>query len=122
MIVIESINHVTITVSDLEKSILFYKDIFDFEVIEKYSDSGQAFIRMGDILILLNEIKKYQADENSKNSISFYIDEEDFDDAIEEIKELKLEIVYGPENLRKGRSLIFIDPDGNRIELSYPKI
>ena len=49
MIVIESLNHITITVSDLERSVKFYRDLFDFDVIENISNSGQAFLRMGDI-------------------------------------------------------------------------
>lgn len=122
MIVIESINHVAITVSNLEKSIQFYRDMFDFEVVEKYNTSGQAFLRMGEILLSLNEEEGYTCPDESKNCISFYVDEEDFDDAIDEINELEIEIVSGPENKRYGRSLVFLDPDGNRIELSYPKI
>ncbi len=122
MIVIESINHVAITVSNLDKSIQFYRDLFDFEVIEKLSTSGQAFLKMGDILLALNEEEGYTCSADSKNSISFYVDEQDFDDALDELEDLNIEIVYGPENIRGGRVLIFVDPDGNRIELSYPKI
>ena len=122
MIVIESINHVAITVSNLDKSIQFYRDLFDFEVIEKLSTSGQAFLKMGDILLALNEEEGYTCPADLKNSISFYVDEQDFDDALDELEDLNMEIVYGPENIRGGRVLIFLDPDGNRIELSYPKI
>lgn len=122
MIVIESINHVGITVSDLEKSIQFYKDLFDFEVIENISNSGQAFLKMGDILLSLVEVKGYTNSKDSKNCISFYVDEQDFDDAIDEIEEMGLTIVSGPENIRKGQRVVFADPDGNLIELAYPKI
>ena len=44
MIVIESINHIGITVNDLEQSIRFYRDLFDFEVIDKLSASGVALL------------------------------------------------------------------------------
>jgi len=122
MIVIESVNHIGITVSDLERSIRFYKDLFDFDVIENISNSGQAFLKMGDILLSLTEIKGYKNSSDSKSCISFYVDEEDFDDAIDEIEEMELEVVAGPENIRKGQRVVFADPDGNLIELSYPKI
>lgn len=122
MIVIESLNHISLTVSDLEKSVKFYKELFDFEVIEQISGKGQAFLRMGDILISLNEVDGYKSQQNSKNCITFYIDEEDFEDAIDELKDNEIKIIYGPENIRNGQSVIFLDPDGNHIELAYPKI
>lgn len=121
MIVIESINDIGITVSDLDKSIEFYKELFDFEVIDKKTE-GQVYMRMGDIIICLYEVKGYQNQQGCKNRISFYVDEEDFDDALDEIEELEIEIVYGPENIRNGRSVVFLDPDHNQIEISYPKI
>jgi len=122
MIVIESVNHIGITVSDLDKSIKFYKELFDFDVIDNISNTGQAFLKMGDILLSLVEVKGYKNSSDSKNCISFYVDEEDFEDAFDEIEETGIEIVLGPENIRKGQRLVFADPDGNHIELSYPKI
>lgn len=122
MIVIESVNHIGITVSDLDKSIKFYKELFDFDVIENISNSGQAFLKMGDMLISLVEVKDYKSSSDSRNCISFYVDEEDFEDAIDEIEDTGIEVVFGPENIRKGQRIVFADPDGNHIELSYPKI
>ncbi|PKL38115.1 MAG: hypothetical protein CVV44_13185 [Spirochaetae bacterium HGW-Spirochaetae-1] len=122
MIVIESINNIGLTVSNLEKSIEFYKDLFDFEVVEKLSNAGQAFIKMGDMVIALNEVEGYNCPEDAGYAISFYVDEEDFEDALDELEELEITIVFGPENIRNGQSVVFLDPDGNKIELSYPKI
>ena len=122
MIVIESINNVGITVSDLEQSISFYKDLFDFEVVEKYSNAGRAYIRMGDMIIAMTEVSGYQNTEDSGYAVSFFVDEEDFEDALDELEELEIEIVYGPENIRNGQAVVFADPDGNKIELAYPKI
>ncbi len=122
MIVIESVNHIGITVSDLDKSIKFYKELFDFDVIDNISNTGQAFMKMGDILLSLVEVKGYKCSSESKSCISFYVDEEDFEDAFDELEETGIEIVFGPENIRKGQRVVFADPDGNHIELSYPKI
>jgi len=122
MIVIESVNHIGLTVSDLERSIKFYRDMFDFEVIDKLSTAGVAYLKMADIVIGLYEVGKYSANGDSNNKISFYVDEEDFDDAVEELRELETKIVHGPENIRYGQSVVLLDPDGNQIELSYPKI
>ena len=120
MIVIESINHFGLTVSNLENAIKFYKELFDFEIAE--SNTREAFIKEGDILICLNEEENYKNQEGTKNRICFFIDEDDFEDAIDELKEKDIPIIYGPENIRKGQSVIFLDPDGNQIELCYPKL
>ncbi len=122
MIVIEGINHIGLTVSNLDKSIQFYRDLFDFEVIEKMGSSGIAFLRMGDIIIGLYEDEDYKNSTDTKNRLSFFVDEEDFDDAIDELESAEIEIIYGPENIRGGQLLVFVDPDGNQIELSYPKV
>ncbi|MBN2402630.1 MAG: VOC family protein [Spirochaetes bacterium] len=120
MIVIESISYLGLTVTNLENSIKFYRDLFDFEVIE--NNSNQAFIKEGDIIISLNEAEKYKSQEESKNRVSFIVDEDDFEDAVDELNEKNIPIVSGPENIRKGRSVVFLDPDGNQIELCYPKL
>lgn len=121
MIVIESINHIGITVSDLNASIEFYKDLFDFEVTDK-STQGHAYLKMGDIVLSLFEVTGYKNQADSKSRISFYVDEEDFDDALDELEDSGIEIVHGPENIRNGKSVVFLDPDRNQIELSYPRL
>jgi catechol 2,3-dioxygenase-like lactoylglutathione lyase family enzyme len=120
MIVIESINYLGLTVSNLENSIKFYRELFDFEVIE--NNSGQALIKEGDIIISLYEAEKFKNSGDAKNRVSFIVDEDDFEDAVDELKEKEIPIVSGPENIRKGQSVTFLDPDGNQIELCYPKL
>ncbi len=122
MIVIEDIDHIGLTVSNLDASIEFYKDIFDFEIVEKLPNARQAFLRVSGIMLGLYEVEGYSNPQNSKNHLSFYVDEEDFDDAVDEIRERDIPIVFGPENIRKGQSVVFLDPDGNQIELCYPRM
>jgi catechol 2,3-dioxygenase-like lactoylglutathione lyase family enzyme len=122
MIVIESINHIGVTVSNLEESVKFYKELFDFDVIDKASGPGLTFLRVTDITLGLYEVPGFKNPETAKGRISFYVDEEDFEDAVDEIQEREIEIVFGPENIRKGKTVVFLDPDGNQIELSYPMV
>ena len=120
MIVIESINHLGLTVSNLENSIKFYKDLFDFEVME--NNAKQAYIKEGDIIISLHEEENYKGQGDTKNRVSFTVDEDDFEDAVDELKAKNIPIIFGPENIRKGQMIVFLDPDGNQIELCYPKL
>ena len=122
MIVIESIDHIGITVSNLDRSIEFYRELCDFEVVEKMSNAREAFIKVGEIMIGLFEIEGYQNQPGTKNHVSLFLDEEDFDDAVDELRENDITIVFGPDNLRGGKSVVFLDPDGNQIELCYPRM
>lgn len=120
MIVIESVGHIGISVSNLEEAIKFYKDLFDFEIIEKEGSQNVAMMRVGDITIGLYEVKGYRCDEKSQTRISFNVDEEDFEDAVDEIEARGIPVLYGPEELKRGKTVIFADPDGNKIEISSP--
>ena len=122
MIVIESVNHIGLAVSNMENSSKFYKELFDFEVIDKYSTPDQTVMKMGDIILTLYQTEGYKAGKDAKTSFSFFVDEEDFDDAVDELEESDIKIVFGPENIRKGKTVVFADPDGNKVELSYPRI
>ena len=122
MIIIESVNAVGLTVSDLERSIAFYKDLFDFDLIEKLSNAGTAYLKIGEMILALTEKSGFAASAESGSVVSFFVDEGDFEDSVDELEELGIPVVYGPENIRGGQVLVFSDPDGNRIELAYPKI
>jgi len=119
MIVIERVGHIGLNVSNLDDSLNFYQELFDFEVVERINNSNNAYIRVGDILICLYEVDGYRDQKGVKNRISFFIDDDDFDDALDELKEREISIVFGPENLKDGRRIVFLDPDKNEIELCY---
>jgi len=120
MIVIESVGHIGISVSNLEEATKFYKDLFDFEIVEKEGSQNVAMMRVGDITIGLYEVKGYRCDEKSQTRISFNVDEEDFEDAVDEIEARGIPLIFGPEESKRGKTVIFADPDGNKIELSSP--
>ena len=73
MIIIEGLNHIDLTVSSLDRSIEFYKDLFDFEVIDKLSTTDMAFMKMADFIVCLHEVEGYQNQEDVKNRICFYV-------------------------------------------------
>jgi catechol 2,3-dioxygenase-like lactoylglutathione lyase family enzyme len=122
MIVIESIDHIGLSVSKLETSIEFYKELFDFEVIDKISNAQEAFMKVGEIIIGLFEVSGYKNQKGTKNHISLFVDEQDFDDVVDELREKNIPIIFGPETIRNGKSVIFLDPDDNQIELCYPRM
>ena len=75
---------------------------------------GTAVLQVGEIRLRL-----VSGDKGEKGSgyVAFYVDEEDFEDALEEVDEAELEVVSGPESIKGGKRIIIADPDGNRIAL-----
>lgn len=122
MVVIEGINYIGVNVSNLDASVKFYRDLFDFDVVDKYSVPGITFMKVADMILGLYESAGYSASDTAKSPLAFFVDEEDFEDALDELEERGIDIVSGPENLRGGKKVVFCDPDGNKIELSYPKL
>ncbi len=121
MIIIEGLDHPTLTVSDLEYSIQFYEENFDFEMVYKDEETGKVFLGVNDILLGLVEEKEFRAPAIQKNRLTFFLDPEDFPDVLEEIEKSSLEVVEKHINQRRGESIVIKDPDGYQIEIGYPK-
>ena len=119
MIVLESLDHISLGSSDLKKSIEFYVDVLDFEVAEE--TDRFAILQLDHFSLRLNHIDGYvcQQDNPSAFSLSFIVDVDDFTNAIAELEEKKIQIVVGPVVIEGGESMIIRDPDGNWIELFY---
>jgi len=116
MIIIETIDHISLSVSDIEKSIEFYRENFGFDLTEHASGSPEAFLQVADIKLRLFREESGKVAKTG-GYVAFYVDEEDFEDAIDEIEDSELEIISGPENIRNGKKVVISDPDGNKIAL-----
>ncbi|MCZ8156629.1 MAG: VOC family protein [Leptospira sp.] len=114
MIIVEGIGHVNIPVSQLEASIEFYREIFDFEVETK--KESEAILSLDSFKIRL--VQSAPKDQ-SMPVISFVMDVDDFTEAISELEEKNVKIVRGPEGTENGESLTFADPSQNLIEIYY---
>jgi metallothiol transferase len=116
MIVLEGLNYFGITVSDIDRSVEYYRTMFDFEFLDRISDENQAFVKMGDEIISL-----IKGDGGSQvGRLSFTVDEGDFDDIIDEIEQNEYQLKSEPDE--DNGILILLDPDGNEIELTIRKI
>ncbi|TGL60302.1 VOC family protein [Leptospira ognonensis] len=114
MIIVEGIGHVNIPVSQLEASIEFYREIFDFEVETK--KETEAILSLDSFKIRLVQTAPK---DQSMPVISFVMDVDDFTEAISELEEKNVKIVKGPEGTENGESLTFSDPSQNLIEIYY---
>jgi len=117
---VKGFNHVTIRVSDLEKSLGFYRDLLGMKLVHR--GKTDAYLEWGTAWVALVE-KKAQAGDQGGDSgfgvdhVAFSIDEEDFDEAARRLEESGVPIVRGPVRRGVGRSINFLDPDGTQLEL-----
>ena len=125
MIKVLGIDHAAISVKKLDKSLEFYTKVLGLQITEReYSKPGiEYFLDCGSSLIGL-----IQGDEKEGkhllqdgglggNHVSFRVKTKDFDRIVEEVKERKIPITFMKKR-EKSWSLYFLDPDGNKLEIT----
>ncbi|MDX8046616.1 metallothiol transferase FosB [Gracilibacillus sp. S3-1-1] len=114
---IKGINHVCFSVSDLEKSLKFYQDVFDAKVLVK--GKSTAYFDLAGYWFALNVEKDIPRNEiqHSYTHMAFSIDESEFNQAVEKLKQLRVNILHGRvRDEQDRRSIYFTDPDGHKFE------
>ena len=125
MIRVNGIDHVALSVRNLEKSLEFYTKVLGLKITEReYSKPGiEYFLDCGTSLIGLiqgdpsGEKHLLQDSGLGGNHVSFRVDTKDFDRIVEEIKRLEITITFHKKR-EKSWSLYFLDPDGNKLEIT----
>ena len=118
---IEGISHITLIVSDLQRSAEMLEKIFFAEEIyssgeQQYSLSKEKFFLIAGVWLVLMEGE--QLSERGYNHIAFKISEADVDFYIARISEHGLEIKPPrPRVSGEGQSLYFYDYDNHLFEL-----
>ena len=114
---IEGINHFLFSVSNLEISIKFYKEVFDAKLLVKGRNT--AYFDLNGIWLALNVEEDIPRNEitQSYTHIAFTIPEEKFEEQYEKLKRLNVNILSGrPRDERDKKSIYFTDPDGHKFE------
>ena len=123
-----TLGHVVLNVRDLKKSERFYRDILGMAVSGRNPRTKMSFLSFGsehhDIALMeLPRGAKRIAGKGMPGLHHFcvYVDS---DEVIEELypvlKRRRIKVVSGPEILEvaRNRSVSFLDPDGNRVEVA----
>ncbi|MDQ0361253.1 FosX/FosE/FosI family fosfomycin resistance hydrolase [Breznakia pachnodae] len=118
---IKGISHITFIVKDLDKMKLFLETIFDAKEVyssdgKEYSLSKEKFFLIGDIWIATMEGDSLK--EKTYNHIAFRVDDNEFSDYADRIRQLGVEIK--PERSRvegEGQSIYFYDYDKHLFEI-----
>jgi catechol 2,3-dioxygenase-like lactoylglutathione lyase family enzyme len=111
---ISGLNHITFSVSDLENSFHFYKDILGFRPLVRHSKG--AYFLAGDLWFCLD------LDSTTRNGplpeythVAFSIDQKAFEEISTSIRSSQVKI--WKENKSEGQSIYFLDPDGHKLEV-----
>ena len=115
-------DHVGLNVIDLDASIAFLKEMFRFEVIQRWDSPRQAFVGKDGVVLGVIEVKDYDFSKQTMAHIAIPCRKEDFASFVERVKRLKAPIVSGPKAQRDGETILFRDPSGNIFEVCYPPL
>nr|WP_238991635.1 FosG/FosC2-related fosfomycin resistance glutathione transferase [Vibrio diabolicus] len=105
--VILGLNHITIAVSDLDRSLQFYRETLGFTAHAKW-DNG-AYLSIGELWFCLSH------DEPCYTHVAFDIEPKEFEAFAKRIVSLGAEV--WKENKSEGQSLYILDPDGHKLEI-----
>lgn len=119
------IDHVALSVRDLEKSLEFYTKVIGLKISEReYQKPGtEYFLDCGSSLIGLIQgdeadgVHKLQDGGLGGNHVSFRVETKNFDQFCDELKNHGVTITYMKKRERSW-SLYFLDPDGNKLEIT----
>lgn len=115
---IQAVNHVTYSVSDIKKSVEFYKNILKAKIL--LESDKTAYFTIGGLWLGLNEESEIPRNEihYSYTHMAFSIKENDFDEWYDWLKQNHVNILEGrPRDVRDKKSIYFTDPDGHKLEL-----
>jgi len=123
-----ALGHIVLNVADLKKSERFYRDILGLKISARNRESQMTFMSYGkehhDVALqALPDGVKHVSGEGAPKLHHFcvYVDSNDIIEKIYPVlKRKNIPIVSGPETLvvAGNRSISFLDPDGNRVEIA----
>lgn len=118
---IKAMNHITLGVTDIEKSFVFYRDVIGLIPLVKW-DKGAYFLvgkkdpylPGSDFWFCLNVDEKRIANP-CYTHYAFTVTESDFETMVKKITNGGA-IIF-KDNTSPGNSLYFLDPDGHKLEI-----
>jgi catechol 2,3-dioxygenase-like lactoylglutathione lyase family enzyme len=123
MFAVKHIDHVALTVRDVERSIAWYRDIFGLERRHKeaWGDYPVMMFAGGTGLALFQASGALNdAPDQSRTAImrhlAFQVDRNNFEKAQEDLRVRNIEFVFQDHTI--SQSIYFRDPDGYELELT----
>ncbi|WNS44694.1 VOC family protein [Paenibacillus sp. MMS20-IR301] len=111
-------SHITLNVRNLQQSLDFYQGILGMTV--RHLGRSDAYLEWGSAWVCLVERQNYREAASGyagMDHVAFYIDEQDFNEALDILRRNNIAVVRGPVQRGTGWSVNFLDPDGIQLEL-----
>jgi len=108
---IKGLNHITIAVSDLDRSVEFYKNTLGLEVHVVWEQG--AYLSAGDLWYCLSV--DMPCEKSDYTHFAFTVDSDMFQSYCENL--LSKGVIQWKENSSEGDSMYFLDPDGHKLEI-----
>lgn len=119
-------DHLVITVSDLDRAVAFYCNVLDLKLVNKNAENTLATLAAGELLIRLQTPRRSgalvaAAPAPGTSDLCLEVDEEPAE-TLARMERLDIDVVAGPvtrHGMRgKMQSVYVRDPDGSLIELA----
>jgi catechol 2,3-dioxygenase-like lactoylglutathione lyase family enzyme len=126
----KALDHVGLTVTDMDRSLGFYCGVLGLELLRRSAKDAvglaSAVLKVGDQEINMFSDPAFapvRRDDNPGGIDHFCLEVESatIDDLVGALREAGVEIAKGPVQRRDGTSLFVSDPDGCRVELVVKK-
>ena len=108
---ISGLNHLTLAVSDLDRSIIFYRDLLGCRLRAQWAQG--AYLEAGSLWLCLS-VDGAVSPSGGYTHVAFDVDVDGFQPLAERIAR---QAVIWKDNRSEGPSLYFLDPDGHKLEL-----
>ncbi len=111
---IVGINHVTLSVAELPRSLAFYSEVLGMRPVARWTRG--AYLLAGDLWVaLLVDPHARVGPLPEYTHIAFTVAQREFDHLAARVRESGATIFK--ENQSEGDSLYFLDPDGHKLEI-----
>lgn len=113
---LQSLNHLTLAVSNLQTSVAFWRDLLGLSLHAQW-DTG-AYLTCGDLWLCLSfdETRDYvPPNESDYTHYAFSVAPADFDSFSHRLEQAG--VTVWKSNKSEGASFYFLDPDGHKLEL-----
>ena len=110
---VTGLNHLTLAVAELDRSLAFYRDLLGFQLRAQGSDF--AYLEAGSLwLCLSRDAAARRSTHPDYTHVALSVAPGDFDRLAEQVKAVA---PVWKDNRSEGNSLYFLDPDGHKLEL-----
>jgi len=112
--VLKGLNHITLSVSDLARSVTYYTELLGFSLRARWNKG--AYLSLGELWLCLSQDPQVRSGPLVEYThLAFTVHAQDFDTFSRKVADGAHPI--WKENTSEGESIYLLDPDGHKLEV-----